>query len=63
MPHIHRKRRESPGEPAWVFLEATWVTSPSWIPRPGALLFANLIALLPGRVAARTPTAVLLRAE
>jgi hypothetical protein len=29
----------------------------------GALLFANLIALLPGRVAARTPTAVLLRAE
>jgi len=29
----------------------------------GAFLFANLIAILPGRVAARTPTAVLLRAE
>jgi len=29
----------------------------------GAVVFANLAALLPGRVAARTPTALLLRAE
>jgi len=29
----------------------------------GALLFANLVAALPGRDAARTPTAPLLRAE
>jgi len=29
----------------------------------GAVLFANLVAAVPGRVAARTPTAVLLRAE
>ena len=29
----------------------------------GALLFANLVAILPGRVAARTPSAVLLRTE
>jgi predicted lysophospholipase L1 biosynthesis ABC-type transport system permease subunit len=29
----------------------------------GALVFANLVASAPGRVAARTPTAVLLRAE
>jgi ABC-type lipoprotein release transport system permease subunit len=29
----------------------------------GALVLANLVAALPGRSAARTPTAVLLRAE
>jgi hypothetical protein len=29
----------------------------------GALLFANLVATFPGRIAARTPTALLLRAE
>ena len=29
----------------------------------GALILANLVAVLPGRIAARTPTAVLLRAE
>jgi ABC-type lipoprotein release transport system permease subunit len=29
----------------------------------GALLFANLVAALPGRIAARTPTALVLRAE
>jgi hypothetical protein len=29
----------------------------------GALAFANLVAVVPGRIAARTPTAVLLRAE
>ena len=29
----------------------------------GAVVFANLVALLPARIAARTPTAVLLRAE
>jgi hypothetical protein len=29
----------------------------------GALLFSNLVAALPGRDAARTPTAPLLRAE
>jgi ABC-type antimicrobial peptide transport system permease subunit len=29
----------------------------------GALLFANLVAALPGRLAARTPTALVLRAE
>ena len=29
----------------------------------GALLLANLVALVPGRVAARTPTGLLLRAE
>ena len=29
----------------------------------GAVVFANLVALLPGRVAARTPTSLLLRAE
>jgi hypothetical protein len=29
----------------------------------GALVLANLVAALPGRVAARTPTALLLRAE
>lgn len=29
----------------------------------GALLFANVVAALPGRSAARTPTALVLRAE
>jgi hypothetical protein len=29
----------------------------------GALVFANLVAALPGRLAGRTPTALLLRAE
>jgi ABC-type lipoprotein release transport system permease subunit len=29
----------------------------------GALVFANLVAALPGRIAARTPTALVLRAE
>jgi hypothetical protein len=29
----------------------------------GALAFANLVATFPGRIAARTPTALLLRAE
>jgi hypothetical protein len=29
----------------------------------GALVFANLVATIPGRIAARTPTAVLLRAD
>ncbi len=29
----------------------------------GALILANLVAALPGRIAARTPTAVLLRSE
>jgi ABC-type lipoprotein release transport system permease subunit len=29
----------------------------------GALAFANVVALLPARIAARTPTAVLLRTE
>ena len=29
----------------------------------GALLFANVVAAFPGRAAARTPTALLLRAE
>ena len=29
----------------------------------GAVLLANLVAVVPGRVAARTPTALLLRAE
>ena len=29
----------------------------------GALVFANIVATIPGRIAARTPTAVLLRAE
>jgi len=29
----------------------------------GAIVFANLVALLPGRVAARTRTSLLLRAE
>ena len=29
----------------------------------GALVFANLVAALPGRIAARTPTAFVLRAE
>jgi hypothetical protein len=29
----------------------------------GALTFANLVATFPGRIAARTPTALLLRAE
>jgi ABC-type lipoprotein release transport system permease subunit len=29
----------------------------------GALLFANVVAALPGRIAARTPTALVLRAE
>jgi hypothetical protein len=29
----------------------------------GALVFANLVATIPGRIAARTPTAVLLRSE
>jgi ABC-type lipoprotein release transport system permease subunit len=29
----------------------------------GALEFANLVAMVPGRVAARTPTAIVLRAE
>jgi hypothetical protein len=29
----------------------------------GAIVFANLVAVFPGRVAARTPTALLLRAE
>jgi ABC-type lipoprotein release transport system permease subunit len=29
----------------------------------GALVLANLVAAIPGRAAARTPTAVLLRAE
>ena len=29
----------------------------------GALVLANLVAAIPGRIAARTPTAVLLRAE
>jgi ABC-type lipoprotein release transport system permease subunit len=29
----------------------------------GALVFANLVAVFPGRVAARTPTAQLFRAE
>jgi ABC-type lipoprotein release transport system permease subunit len=29
----------------------------------GALIFANLVATFPGRIAARTPTALLLRAE
>jgi hypothetical protein len=29
----------------------------------GALVLANLVALIPGRIAARMPTALLLRAE
>jgi hypothetical protein len=29
----------------------------------GALLFANLVAAIPGRVAARTPAAILLQGE
>ena len=29
----------------------------------GAMIFANLVAALPGRIAARTPTALALRAE
>jgi hypothetical protein len=29
----------------------------------GALVFANLVAALPGRIAARTPTALVLRTE
>jgi ABC-type lipoprotein release transport system permease subunit len=29
----------------------------------GALVLANLVAALPGRIAARTPTALLLRSE
>ena len=29
----------------------------------GALVFANIVAALPGRIAARTPTALLLRSE
>jgi predicted lysophospholipase L1 biosynthesis ABC-type transport system permease subunit len=29
----------------------------------GALVLANVVALVPGRIAARTPTALLLRAE
>jgi ABC-type antimicrobial peptide transport system permease subunit len=29
----------------------------------GALLFANMVAAIPGRIAARTPTALVLRAE
>ncbi len=29
----------------------------------GALIFANVVAALPGRLAARTPTALVLRAE
>jgi ABC-type lipoprotein release transport system permease subunit len=29
----------------------------------GTIAFANVVALLPARIAARTPTAVLLRAE
>ena len=29
----------------------------------GALVFANLVAAVPGRIAARTPTALVLRTE
>ena len=29
----------------------------------GALVLANVVAAIPGRIAARTPTAILLRAE
>jgi hypothetical protein len=29
----------------------------------GALVLANLVAAIPGRIAARTPTALILRAE
>jgi ABC-type lipoprotein release transport system permease subunit len=29
----------------------------------GALVFANVVAAIPGRIAARTPTAMVLRAE
>jgi hypothetical protein len=29
----------------------------------GAIVFANLAAVMPGRIAARTPTALLLRTE
>jgi ABC-type lipoprotein release transport system permease subunit len=29
----------------------------------GAIVFANLAAVFPGRIAARTPTALLLRTE
>jgi divalent metal cation (Fe/Co/Zn/Cd) transporter len=29
----------------------------------GALVFANVVATIPGRIAARTPTALVLRAE
>ena len=29
----------------------------------GALVFANLVAAVPGHIAARTPTALLLRAD
>jgi hypothetical protein len=29
----------------------------------GALVLANVVAAIPGRIAAQTPTAVLLRAE
>jgi len=29
----------------------------------GALIFANVVAALPGRMASRTPTALVLRAE
>jgi hypothetical protein len=29
----------------------------------GSLVFANLVAAIPGRIAARTPTAMVLRVE
>jgi predicted lysophospholipase L1 biosynthesis ABC-type transport system permease subunit len=29
----------------------------------GTIIFANLVAVIPGRIAARTPTAIVLRAE